>query len=233
MSRVSNLYRLQTLDSELDEAHKRLEQIEAVLRASPEVDAARTRAEAAQAELQEARRLLLTAEGEVAGQQNKIRETERRLYSGEVHSPKELKDLEDEAASLKRFLTVLEDRQLQAMVTQEEAEGSSSSARAALATVEAARGSQEGDLRAELGSLRATVERLEAQREAAVALITAEDIETYAGLRRSRRGTAVARLDGATCGRCGVAPSQARIDAARTGEEIVLCGNCGRILYTG
>ncbi len=233
MSRVSNLYRLQSLDSELDEAHKHLDQIEAVLRTSREVDAARTRVEAAQSVLQEARRLLLAAEGEVAGQQNKIRETERRLYSGEVHSPKELKDLEDEAASLKRFLTVLEDRQLQAMMTQEESEGSYSSAHAELATAEAARGSQEGDLRAELGSLRATLERLEAQREAAVALITAEDIETYDGLRRSRRGTAVARLDGSTCGRCGVAPSQARIDAARSGEEIVLCGNCGRILYTG
>jgi predicted nucleic acid-binding Zn-ribbon protein len=58
-------------------------------------------------------------------------------------------------------------------------------------------------------------------------------METYDGLRRSRRGTAVARLDGSTCGRCGVEPSQARIDAARTGEEIVMCGNCGRILYTG
>jgi predicted nucleic acid-binding Zn-ribbon protein len=233
MSRVSSLYRLQSLDHELDAARERLGQIEATLASSPEVTAARQRADAAQAALREAHRTLTAAEAEVGTQQNKIRETERRLYSGEVQSPKELKDLENDAASLKRYLTVLEDRQLQVMVAEEEAEGALSKARASLAEAEGARGQQEGELGGERAGLLATVERLEAQREAAIALITPEDIDTYDGLRRTRRGTAVARLDGTTCSRCGVAPSQARIDAARTGEDIVMCGNCGRILYTG
>ncbi|MCX6025498.1 MAG: hypothetical protein NTY23_04430 [Chloroflexi bacterium] len=233
MSRVSNLFRLQSLDLELDRARTRLAAIEALLAVSPEVDAARQRESVARAARQDAHRALAKAEGEVGSQQSKFRETERRLYSGEVHSPKELKDLENEAASLKRFLGVLEDRQLQAMLAQDEAERDQATARAALDVAQATRGQQEGELHQERAGLAATVERLQAQREAAVTLITPEDQETYDTLRRTRRGTAVARLDGSTCGRCGVAPSQARIDAARTGEEIVLCGNCGRILYTG
>jgi hypothetical protein len=233
MSRVSNLFRLQSLDLERDGARTRLAAIEALRAVSPEVDAARQRESVARAARQDAHRALAKAEGEVGSQQSKFRETERRLYSGEVHSPKELKDLENEAASLKRFLGVLEDRQLQAMLAQDEAERDHAAARAALDVAEATRGQQEGELHQERAGLAATVERLQAQREAAVALITPEDQETYDTLRRTRRGTAVARLDGSTCGRCGVAPSQARIDAARTGEEIVLCGNCGRILYTG
>jgi len=233
MSRVSNLFRLQSLDHELDRARTRLAEIQALLAVSPEVDAARQRESAARAALQDALRALVKAEGEVGSQQSKSRETERRLYSGEVHSPKELKDLENEGVSLKRFLGVLEDRQLQVMVAQDEAERDHAATRAALDLVEAARGQKEGELHQEGAGLAATVERLQAQREAAVALITPEDQETYDTLRRKRRGTAVARLDGSTCGRCGVAPSQVRIDAARTGEEIVLCGNCGRILYTG
>lgn len=233
MSRVSNLFRLQLLDHELDRARTRLGEIEALLAVSSEVEAARQRESTARAALQDARRALVKAEGEVGAQQSKFHETERRLYSGEVHSPKELKDLENEAASLKRFLGVLEDRQLQEMVAQDEAEGVHAAVRAELEVVEAVRGQQEGELHQERAGLAATVERLQAQREAAVALITPEDQATYDTLRRTRRGAAVARLDGSTCGRCGVAPSQVRIDAARTGEEIVMCGNCGRILYTG
>jgi hypothetical protein len=233
MSRVSNLYRLQLLDHDLDAARTRLAEITALLATSPEVDAARRQETAAQAALQGAHLALVKAEGEVGTQQSKLRETERRLYSGEVKNPKELKDLENDAASLKRFLGVLEDRQLQAMVAQDEAEGEHAAARSALDIVEAARGQEEDQLHQEGAGLAATVERLSAQREAALALVNPEDLETYDTLRRTRRGTAVARLDGSTCGRCGVAPSQVRIDAARTGEEIVMCGNCGRILYTG
>lgn len=233
MSRVSNLYRLQLIDHELDTARTRLAEITARLAVSPEVDAARRQETAAKAALHESHLALVKAEGEVSALQTKLRETERRLYSGEVHNPKELKDLENELASLKRFLGVLEDRQLQAMVAQDEAEGQHAAAQSALDVVGAARGHEEGELHQERAALVATVERLTAERGAAVTLVAPEDLETYDTLRRTRRGTAVARLDGTTCGRCGVAPSQARIDAARTGEEIVMCGNCGRILYTG
>ncbi len=233
MSCVSNLYRLQQIDHELDAARTRLAEITTWLAVSPEVDVARRHETAAKAALHESHLALVKSEGEVSTQQTKLRETERRLYSGEVHNPKEMKDLENELASLKRFLGVLEDRQLQAMVAQDEAEGQHGAAQSALDVVGAARGQEEDELHQERAGLVATVERLSAEREAAVSLVTPEDLETYGTLRRTRRGTAVARLDGSTCGRCGVAPSQVRIDAARTGEEIVMCGNCGRILYTG
>jgi predicted nucleic acid-binding Zn-ribbon protein len=40
----------------------------------------------------------------------------------------------------------------------------------------------------------------------------------------------VSTLEDGACTACGVAPSSSRIQSARQGNELILCGNCGRIL---
>jgi predicted nucleic acid-binding Zn-ribbon protein len=81
--------------------------------------------------------------------------------------------------------------------------------------------------------LQADISRLELQREAALSEIGPDDLLVYTGLRKSKRGLAVVRLDAGSCAACGVAPSTSRIDSAQSGQEIVQCSNCGRILYLG
>ncbi len=55
-------------------------------------------------------------------QKVKIEQTEATLYGGKVRNPKELQDLQNEAAALKRYLAVLEDRQLEQMIALEDVE---------------------------------------------------------------------------------------------------------------
>lgn len=233
MSRVSNLHRLQLLDMELDAARAKLTEIERRLASAPELEAARARAAAAETLSEETGRALRRAEGEASSQQAHLRESERRLYSGEVRNPKELNDLAEEVASLKRFLSVLEERQLEAMLACDQTEKDMAAATAAASESQSTRHVQVEALSSEQSSLREDADRLEAEREAALAAVPAEDLELYTSLRQTHRGVAVVRLEGGACRACGVTPSNARIEAARSGEEITRCGNCGRILYTG
>jgi predicted nucleic acid-binding Zn-ribbon protein len=214
-------------------ARAKLAEIERRLGSAPELEAARARAAATATLSEETQRALRRAEGEAGRQQEHLRESERRLYSGEVRNPKELKDLAEEVASLKRFLSVLEERQLEAMLACDQAEKNLAAATTAAAESQSTRDGQVEALSAEKSSLRENVDRLEAEREAALAAVPAEDLALYASLRQTHRGVAVVRLEGGACRGCGVTPSNARIEAARSGEEVTRCGNCGRILYAG
>jgi predicted nucleic acid-binding Zn-ribbon protein len=233
VTRVSNLFRLQTLDSQIDSQQARLSEIETSLKEHPELDHARAEEEGARARLEDAQQDLRRMEEETRHQQQRITETDKTLYSGGVSNPKELQDLQEESASLRRYLAVLEERQLHSMMQCEEAEKAVAAAQAERERQEQLRSMQEEKLVAERTALQASLEKIGFQREAALSAVTAEDLEKYTALRRSKHGMAVVRFESGACGACGVTPSSARIDSARSGQEIIQCGNCGRILYMG
>jgi predicted nucleic acid-binding Zn-ribbon protein len=233
VTRISSLFRLQNLDSQLDARNARLAEIRLILSRNPELEKAQSE-ETEACQLQEACRLALRkAEEETRHQQQRISDTDAMLYSGTVRNPKELQDLEAEAASLRRFLTTLEERQLQAMMAAEESESAVSAARECCRKLERDRAALSETLSAERTGLESEVDKLSAQREAAVAAVSPADLELYQSLRKSKRGLAVVRLEAEACAGCGVSPSSARVDSARSGQDIVQCGNCGRILYLG
>ncbi|OGO07902.1 MAG: hypothetical protein A3K46_01230 [Chloroflexi bacterium RBG_13_60_9] len=233
MTRISNLFRLQTLDSQIDTHNSRLAEIEAGLSRHPELDRARAEEDAARESLETTRLALRHAEEETRRQQLRITETEKTLYGGGDRNPKELQGLQEEAASLRRYLTILEERQLQAMMQCEDGEKSVSGAQNRREEQERLRGEAENTLHAEQAALQSTLATLGMQREAALSAVSAEDMEKYNGLRHTKRGLAVVRFEGGSCAGCGVAPSTSRVDSARSGQEIIQCGNCGRILYLG
>jgi predicted nucleic acid-binding Zn-ribbon protein len=233
VTRVSNLFRLQALDSQIDSHQSRLTEIETRLQQQPELDRARAEEAETRNLMESAQQVLRHAEEEARRQQQRIADTDKTLYGGGVRNPKELQDLQEEAASLRRYLSVLEERQLQAMMQFEEAEKTVSDAQARREERERERGEEEKNLRAEQTLQQSALATLDVQREAALSAINAQDLEKYSTIRLAKRGLAVSRLEGGSCTGCGVAPSAARIDSARSGQEIVLCGNCGRILYLG
>jgi predicted nucleic acid-binding Zn-ribbon protein len=233
VTRVSNLFRLQTLDSQIDSQQARLSEIETSLLVHPQLDRARAEETDARSLLDSARQDLRRAEEETLRQQQRITETDQTLYGGGVRNPKELQDLQEESSSLRRYLSVLEERQLQAMIRCEELEKAAAGAQERREEQERLRSAEEEKLRSERSQLQSTLETLGFQREAAVPAIAAEDLEKYSVLRRTKHGLAIVRFERGACGACGVAPSSARIDSARSGQETVQCGNCGRILYLG
>jgi len=233
MSRSFNLYRLQQVDSRLDRMRTRLVEIAGLMGDDAEVQAARTRLGRAETAMSAARGELRAAEAKTQDLRFKIEQTENRLYGGKVTNPKELQDLQMELGSLKNYLETLEERQLEAMVTTEDAETRHASAAAALEQVAANRIAGNATLAGEQSRLKADIASLIAERTVTNNAVSAEDRELYDRLRLKRAGVAVASAANRTCGACGTSLNAALYHAARSPAQLTFCDTCGRVLYVG
>lgn len=231
MKQVFKLYRLQQVDQQLDQVVARLEQIDQILKDSRAVREAEEQSQQANERLEATQKALRRAEEDTRAQRRKIEQNEAALYGGGVTNPKELQDLQRESGALKRYLEVLEERQLEAMLLVDEARERAESAAQSLEEIEAHREAQSAELLEEKEALLADLERLQTERSTAVASIPEEELEIYETLRTSRQGLAVALVSDGTCSACGSTLSSALLGAARSPSELARCGFCGRILY--
>ncbi|MCC7359236.1 MAG: hypothetical protein IT317_07160 [Anaerolineales bacterium] len=230
MSRASALLQLQTLDLELDAHRVRLQSIEQELGADPAVQAAQRAVADGHGQLQTARIAVQSLEYEAQGLAAKLAEVSDRIYGGRVTNPKVLQDLQHENESLQRRRAALEEKQFEALITAETAEGRQEQLQLALDAAETASANAHGSLRLERDQHQLVMANLAGDREAVVAQISPADRETYERLRPAKKGRAVAVLDEGVCGACGVELSSALNQSARQSADLVLCRNCGRIL---
>lgn len=233
MSQPFKFYHLQQLDSQLDRLRSRLVDIETAMKDRSQVDEAEKEVNAADQALQSARKDLRRAEDAVKEQRIKIEQTEAALYGGKVRNPKELQDLQNEAAALKRYRGVLEDRQIDLMVREEEAALAFQAASAELEKANAAHVHRQRQQADELRRVQREIPPLEEEREAVAGSLSANESGLYEQLRRQRRGIAVALVSNKACSACGSVLSSALLDAARSPSQISRCETCGRILYAG
>jgi len=233
MSRPFQLYHLQQLDSQLDGIHVRIREIESALADDSEINLSREKAAQVNADLQQAHLNLRNAEFETQQQRIKIEQTESTLYGGKVHKPKELKDLENEAAALKRQMSVLEDRQLECMLVEEEAAKCQSNSTIELDKALANHRRRLEILNQDKDKQEKDLNRLEDERRVVAGAIQAEDISVYEQLRLKRRGLAVAKVTDRACAACGSTLNAVLLNAARSPNQLNMCDHCGRILYLG
>ena len=233
MSRSFKLFRLQQIDSQLDQGRSRLREIEAALRDNASLNEANRQTEKLGATLEAARKDLHRADEIVQNQRIKIEQTESTLYGGKVRNPKELQDLQNESAALKRYMDTLEERQLEALISFEEAEAAHQAAVSNQARVRGEVEQANSHLVAEQSSLSQEMSRLEGEREAVAGPIPPEDYSQYEKLRAQRRGVAVAKLNHNLCSACGSSLNAALLQAARSPTQLTRCESCGRILYAG
>lgn len=233
MSQPFKLYRLQQVDSLLDQAHARLNEIEAILNNDVTLKHAQANVAAADQIQQEAQKLMRRAEEEVQAYRIKVEEIESSLYGGKVRNPKELQDLQKESAALKNYITVLEDRQLEKMIALEEAEAAYKNTTDALDQVKSQVASQHAKLAAEKANLTRDVDRMVHERQATISTISADDLKLYDQLRQQRRGVAVAKVVDNACAACGSTLTPAMVQAAHSPNQLARCSFCGRILYAG
>jgi predicted nucleic acid-binding Zn-ribbon protein len=138
-----------------------------------------------------------------------------------------------ESESLKRYLSTLEDRLLDAMVAHEDAELAFEDFTTQVERIERLREVKHKELLKEQSHIMNDLIRLENDREAALAMITPEDLKLYDNLRAKHSGRAVALLDGANCNLCGLSIGSSIQQKIRSGSELVQCTQCNRILYSG
>ncbi len=215
----------------MDHARARLKAIQQILENDEELRKFSDRLTQTAARQKEADRLLKQSELEVEKQRIKIQQTEASLYAGHVHNPKELQDLQKDVASLKKHLETLEERELEAMETAENAEKDLAAAEADLARIKASRGEQFKDLTEESETLNRNLERFSSERQAVVQDLNAPIINTYDNLRKQRRGIAVTLLSDSACAACGTTLTASQQQSARSTTQLFYCPSCGRILF--
>ena len=231
MSAALGLYRLQQVDSQIDHARARLKAIQQTLDNDEELRASMERFTTAEKRLDEAERLLKQSELEVEKQRIKIQQAEASLYGGLVHNPKELQDLQKDVASLKRHLETLEERQLEAMETAENAERELKTGQADLDRVKASRGEQFQHLTEESNLLNRDLERFSSERLAVMQDLANQALLAYEALRKQRRGIAVTTINDSSCSACGTTLTASQQQSARSTSQLFYCPSCGRILY--
>ena len=232
MSASLGLYRLQMVDSSVDEVLSRVDTIQKMLEDDEAIRKIKQAMTDAESGLKMAENSLKQAEQEVEKVKIKIELSEASLYGGTIQNPKELQDFQNELASLKRLLDTLEDRQLDAMETEELSKQQLLNCQTEYTKLLDELSQNFKSLEAEQSDLQMNLERLEAERLAAVNTLDDSLLTMYAELRLNRNGKAVVLVNEGACTACGTTLTPSMQQNARSSAQIYNCPTCGRILYS-
>jgi len=230
MIQASELYRLQEIDLNVHQHHKRLEEITAQLADNKALTEAQEQVTRDQQTLTPLQNTVRKLEQEIQSNTAKARETDETLYSGRVRNPKELQDMQQEIQSLKNRNQELEDILLEAMLNVESAEAELQQKQASLEQLTGDWQSDHQHLLDEQTKLQAEVEKQRQKREGALPPVEPEALKIYNNLRPRKNNQPVALLIGGSCSVCRVEQDMAVIGEVRKGQKITYCVSCGRIL---
>jgi predicted nucleic acid-binding Zn-ribbon protein len=230
------LLELQEHDTAIDRLRHRHETIPARA-ALADAQAAMTRVEAKMVEVRSTRDEVARDEqrldDEASSLENRAVEAERRLYSGEIASPRELQALQADIEQLRRHRRTLEDRELEVMERREQLDAAVgalddelTAARADLERHRADLAAAEAEIGAELGTETTAREQIAAK-------LDRDLVALYERCRAAAPGgVGAARLVGLTCQGCHLTIPSTEAERVRKAPEgtIAHCDNCGCIL---
>jgi predicted nucleic acid-binding Zn-ribbon protein len=232
MSRLHDLVRLQETDLALDSRRATIAGAEARLGETQALSDLRARVDELRAVARAAEAAQKDIDLEAEALRAKIAPAEQKLYSGSIKNPKELAGLQADVDQLKRHLSAVEDREIEAIAALEAAQAELRGAEGEREIMEAAWREEQADLRARLETATAEIGTLETERRDQAAAIDAELLARYDHIRRVHQGRGVAKLDRNLCLGCRISLPVSAVNRARAGNALVQCPNCERILYT-
>ncbi len=233
MSRSNTLYQLQQYDSGIDQAIKRIQIIESILSNTKEFDSALKKQEEFKYFLAEKRKVLKSAEHSVEIQNQKIALNQNKLYSGSITNPKDLQDLQLESVSLHKYLSVLEERQLEIMLETDQAQENYDQTSARVEEISQKKQSETEIFSAEKFDLESVISSLQGNRKAYLARTEIPELPIYENLRKSSGGIAVTLIQSSSCSACGSNIPSAIEQEARSPKKLSFCPACKRILHPG
>jgi predicted nucleic acid-binding Zn-ribbon protein len=162
----------------------------------------------------------------------KATEVDKRMYSGEVSSPKELQSMQADIDQLRRHQRSVENRELELMELREPLDATVTDLeqqRAAVTTevdrLAAALGAAEAEIIAEMQAERTTRDEIAGSIDPAL-------LADYERSRVAAKGAGVARLVGTTCQGCHLSIPAIEAEQIKRsgGQPVAHCDNCGAIL---
>jgi len=229
MNLTGRLYKLQQLDLELQEKLQELSEVNHQLSDNTALVAAESKLSSRKEQLEGVSRKQKNSEWELEDLQEKIRQIDRKLYSGTTKDPKELVNLEKEVKSLKSQIKPKEDALLGLMSQMEEIE-----ANVKTTIEEIERLKQEWEQKQEtFGRRKSEIEtllgKLKEDRVALAQQLDSEVRNTYERIRLSR-GQAVTKVERGKCQGCHIAVPTSQWQKIKAGD-LIQCNSCSRILY--
>jgi predicted nucleic acid-binding Zn-ribbon protein len=229
MSWVDAIVRLQNIDMELEAINKRLAEIAVEKKDKSGVERAQKILQKRQASADQVRHAQDDLEFELDRVERKLKETEARLYGGQIRNPRELQDFQAEAKSLRHRKEQLEDQLLEAMINREDAEAEAEAAETEYQATKAQWEARQAALIEENTALYERGTALSEEKEALLPKIPSSVLDSYQYLRPRVGAYVVSYLRGRTCSLCGIEVLPTLRQRVRMGEE-VYCDSCGRLL---
>ena len=232
---LRELYELQQLDLVRAEKQRTLDAVRAEL--ADESNLRQVRARFANIQVRYTSQNALRRDAQLAVEQIEAREeiVQNRLYGGAVTNPRELEAFQEEQSMLSRQKAEAEDLLLERMVAAEEMQEALASTQETLAALEEQRSLRVPELQRQGRMLSAELQDLNRRRDEMLPHFPPQVLSTYETLLTSRDGQAVSRVAAGRgrdiCEACRVALPRSDIQRLRSGESLVQCNNCRRILY--
>lgn len=231
MSRVQLLRTLQAIDQEWDGKGRRFQDVRKLLTDTTELARLRADLQSTQSELTATRTALRDSELELASLQTKRQEVQASLYSGHIHNPKDLEMLQKESEILSERASHLEDEILNLMTSADDLDEAAQTSSAVLSAFEAQAKTAQAQLTQEYSDLRLRLTALKEQREKVRGTLPGTDLALYDDLRVKKNGAVMAAMVNSSCQACRVSVPSNKASLAGSGDEVVLCEGCGRILF--
>jgi predicted nucleic acid-binding Zn-ribbon protein len=229
MEITRQLYQLQEVDIEIEQAEQSLALKTGQLGNREIPDAAQEKLASAQKRLDELKHQRHDAEWQVDDVLSKIKAAEQQLYGGKVTNPKELSNLQHEINTLKSRSDELQNKALDIIELVEAAEKDVTALSSEYKIIEDEWHRQQKQLAVDIDHLKASLAELKQERGQTASQIDAPVMALYEKLRQQKK-QAVAKVEQGICRACRISLSASALQRARSGQP-VQCGSCGRILF--
>ncbi len=231
MTVVQQLYDLLGVDEDIDRHSQSIAALDAALEDTRLLEETRQAVEEARETLRKQQAVRTDLELTADASRSKAGEAEGKLYGGTVRNPRELEDLQAELNMLREQQRRHEESLLQALEAVEETEGGLNALEGSLREMEASWKVEKARMLEERSSLQESLAQLRKKRDGMTALVSPVHLRMYDGLRSTRQGLAVVKIERGTCQGCRITLPTRVVQQARSSAEPVKCPSCSRILY--
>ena len=231
MTELRRLYELQELDTQIDELTETLAELEAQLADDSVVTEAKRRVAVLENHAEQIAANRRSIDRAIEDLQARLARTQERMYSGSIKSVKEMEAAEEERATMERNIAENEDRLLEVMVAADEVDDTLAKGRQVVKRLEDQRSAAVAALTAKADETQASLDDLTPRRDSTWDAISAPVLHRYESLRSSRGGTAISRVERGMCSGCRMTLSTSEQQRIRFATDPMQCSSCHRILY--
>lgn len=225
------LFQLQEIDTGLDNAQLRINEIDGLIKNDTKIINAQKSLDKANKQIAADNNELNTLSDDIQTKRIKISQSEANLYNGSVKNPKELQDLQLEISSIKKTISKLEDVLLEVMIRVDQSEKILEIQKEDLINAKSNFATQSSLLQGEKNTLIEKIQGLNSKKRTIITQIDQDNQNRYETLRKLKNGLAITKLQDNSCGACGASLTASQRQEARSASKLFICSSCGRIIY--